>query len=582
MRLSGQRALLIAGTALITVIAWALMMYAPMPHGLASPHAGIQELAAEGNCQRCHSAAGLSSGCLSCHTEIEEQLDKQRGYHAFLLKGKEVTCNGCHAEHAGPEFQLVSHRSWGAQVFRAFRHPHVEYTLEGKHSMLECEKCHEAKREGNFSLPGFATRPRMTSFLGLSQDCRACHEDRHSPDLTPICSTCHGQEAFKPTAKFDHAQHFPLIGGHEGRECKGCHVLPEPKTPARDFPFPFEKVRGTQCEQCHPKPHFAEGIERCEDCHHAPDPHWSLALKNVTTEKHAVTGFRLMGAHEKIECEKCHPRELPYIERYPSPATPGYLRTEDTCQGCHRDVHKGQFAERYQRCLDCHVRDHFLPSTIGQTAHAAHYELTGAHASVACTGCHKPDEGLGARKFAGTSKACKDCHAYPHGEQFRKEIAEGDCTVCHNPHTESFQIRPWDHREKTGYPLLGAHANALCNDCHIQWPDASGNQVRMYRDTNQECGTCHRDVHRGQFDKDGQTTCSTCHQSFESWGVLVFNHNTMSRFPLEGAHFHATCSRCHLPVRLPDGTSLIQYKPLGTECSSCHDIVPGSPTTPRR
>src|SRR4029453_10606838 len=112
-------------------------------------------------------------------------------------------------------------------------------------------------------------------------------------------------------------------------------------------------------------------------------------IQNVSADKHAQVGFRLLGAHSQVECAKCHPREIPFAERYRDVLEPGNLRTEDTCQGCHRDVHNGQFQRHFTQCLDCHDRDHFLPSTYGHATHAEHYPLTGAHAAVACIACHK-------------------------------------------------------------------------------------------------------------------------------------------------------------------------------------------------
>ena len=151
--------------------------------------------------------------------------------------------------------------------------------------------------------------------------------------------------------------------------------------------------------------------------------------------------------------------------------------------------------------------------------------------------------------------------------------------MCHHATTDSFQIRPFDHAKRTGYALLGGHADAGCNDCHVEMPEGSGTKVRKYRGNPQECGACHRDVHHGQLQQDGRSVCGSCHVSFYSWKTLEFNHNTMSRFPLEGAHALAACTRCHKPVKLPDESEIVQYKPLGVECRDCHEIAPGTTST---
>lgn len=576
-----QKVLLVVGILAMTMVGWMLMLWSPMPHGLAAPHMRVEELAAQGNCVRCHSDDGLVAGCLSCHNEIRQQLDSKDGYHAHLLAGREITCDGCHSEHAGQDFRLVSERSWGAQVPKLFQHPHTKFALEGRHGRLSCEECHEDMRESKLTLAGFPATPRPTTFLGLTQDCRACHSDIHTAGLTPECGSCHGQESFNPPVHFDHGLHFPLIGGHRSLACNGCHILPvagsQSLTSAkpRELPFPFNEVRGKLCVHCHEKPHHADGLTACEDCHQPELTHWSLAAEHVGPSQHAFTGFRLLGAHEQVDCEKCHPRELSFRERYRDPTAAGYLRTEDTCEGCHADVHMGQFLGTEKKCLGCHERHSFRPSRIGQEAHATHYPLLGAHAGVPCTGCHLEDQALGARKFVGTSTACKACHEYPHGAQFAAEIADADCTVCHSASTEMFQIRPFDHARITGYPLLFAHGQALCNDCHVESPEGpDGKLVRQYRGRDTECGSCHKDVHRGQFRPEDGKPCSVCHKSFEAWTINAFSHNTMSRFHLEGAHAEAKCSRCHPRVHLPDGGEVIQYKPISVNCQDCHDIVP--------
>ncbi len=104
-----------------------------------------------------------------------------------------------------------------------------------------------------------------------------------------------------------------------------------------------------------------------------------------------------------------------------------------------------------------------------------------------------------------------------------------------------------------------------------------------YRQAANECGySDHRDlyrdakrfglldVHRQQLVDYGK--CDSCHTSFSNWKDLEFDHNTQSRFSLEGAHATVACSRCHLPMKVADGSEVVQYKPLGRECVDCHEI----------
>jgi hypothetical protein len=299
----------------------------------------------------------------------------------------------------------------------------------------------------------------------------------------------------------------------------------------------------------------------------------------VTTGVHAATGFRLAAPHDAVACEKCHAAQLPFGGKYPDPSSPGYARREETCEGCHADVHAGQFLVKHPRCLDCHEAVRFKPARFGMAEHAPVYPLDGAHAAVPCSSCHKPRAGSTVTAFAGTARECKACHADPHGGQFAAELAMGDCTACHEARAVTFAIRPYDHTKRTGYALTGAHAKADCAACHraasatpaIVAAPAAAISAR-YRNTPKECSSCHRDVHRGQFREGGRVACDRCHVSTTEWKTIQFDHDRQSRFALDKTHAKVACAGCHPTVRLlgPDGGALVQYKPLGTKCEDCH------------
>ncbi len=573
--LLNPRTPLIIGTVLIFLLGALVTVNAPMPNQLSATHGSIEGMSTLASCSNCHDESGVGKACLNCHTEIASQLNEKSGYHHFLLGGKEVSCAGCHGEHFGTDFPLVSKLSWGAQSSQAFKHPHVQFDLTGKHARLECQECHVAQRDDTFSLPSFPNFPRKRSFLGLNQDCISCHEDIHSDGLSSECSSCHGQEVFRPTTEFQHDTHFPLKGGHEQLPCSDCHVLPHPDTPKKPMPFPFDKVQGTTCVECHNSPHHAPFTDDCSSCHDGTHPQWRQAITRMTTEKHAATGFPLTHPHDRVSCDRCHPSDLPFSERHPDPTSPGYQRRPDMCRGCHEDVHRGQFSDRYGRCLDCHDSHSFLPTLFSHDDHAKVYELTGSHAATACVACHTSNLQTHTRQFVGTTRECKLCHKNPHGDQFHDTLVEGDCDACHGSVADTFSIRPFDHDRRTSYPLKGAHAKAECNDCHVEiltpLHDTSA-LVRRYKKTPTECSSCHKDAHYGQFTESGQENCSRCHASTESWKETIFDHNTQARFSLEGVHAKVECSRCHMEVALPNGGAVVQYKPIGRVCGDCHEI----------
>lgn len=607
--LQNPRAPLYFGTIMILGFAAYLAWYYPTPGDLSQAHAQLEHLSVLKGCTECHSSTGLADGCLGCHEEIGSQLKSGKGLHHHLLSGKKIECSRCHQEHNGLHFGLTGPSAWEGKNQQDFQHPHVAFRLVGAHSELLCSDCHKVKGRKPFALSKFPAIWRAHTFLGLRQDCIDCHEDIHAGGFSPACDECHGQNVFRPATSFDHGKFYPLEGGHARVACEGCHILPEPTVPLSLSPgaevpssvpaaavvspfvpsrgaaqkapdgkpfLPFDRVRGTFCINCHKTPHREGWSNDCEVCHPKDASPWGVGTKGVTRDVHAVTGFRLEAPHDNVECAKCHPPGVAFEKRYPDPQTTGYLRGEDNCQGCHHDVHGGQFIGKYPKCLDCHERHRFLPAHFGLQEHGV-FPLTGAHAAVECRLCHKVEEGSSARKFAGVERVCKACHENPHGGQFSKELLAGDCDSCHKKSAETFLIQPFDHAVLAHFELTGAHAKASCKDCHHELelkPEGDATAlVRVYRGTDTKCSACHSDPHRGQFAKDGQTLCESCHSSSSAWKEVSFDHQTQSRFPLDGAHSKVKCEGCHPTRKLPDGKTIVQYKPLGAECEDCHAFV---------
>ena len=563
---------LVVGITFVALLMSLLYEHSPMPGDLSHAHASVLGQSALGECESCHHEEGLTTGCLTCHGEISSQLAKQSGYHGTLPDEKSQSCASCHTEHYGHEFALINERSWGAQVEQAFRHPHVKFDLTDSHSSLPCADCHQDKLPAEFSLPAFPETPRHQTFLGLSQSCNSCHQDPHAGGLVSECSDCHTQDAFHSREQFDHADLFPLAGGHDGLACSSCHNIPTHASVAlSEYPYPFDHLRGETCADCHESPHRSQFTESCDACHAVDEPLWSNAATHMTAVRHEQAGFPLTDPHDNVDCSQCHEPSQPFTKRHPDPSLATYQRKPDTCQGCHTDVHQGQFDARHQSCLDCHDSHFFSPTTLTHAAHAKRFPLTGAHTATPCGECHTPHRETDVRAYADIPSDCKSCHSDPHAGQFSQEIESGDCISCHLDTAETFRIRPFDHVAETGFALLGAHARTDCVGCHIEVIfDQSPSPVlaRRFTNTPQDCASCHTDVHRGQFvDYDG---CDSCHKSADQWKGVEFDHNTQSRFPLEGGHENVPCNGCHLPVELSDGTSLVKFKPLGRECGDCH------------
>ena len=135
----------------------------------------------------------------------------------------------------------------------------------------------------------------------------------------------------------------------------------------------------------------------------------------------------------------------------------------------------------------------------------------------------------------------------PHGD------LAGDCSTCHTPEGWS-PLRsplPFDH-QGTGFPLVAAHAQAGCRDCH---------RSLVFNQVPTACADCHRDAHRGEMGPE----CDTCHTP-ESWTNRLesFRLHSRTRFPLLGAHAGLDCESCH---RTPQPR---EFTGLNPECAGCH------------
>jgi len=503
--------MLLFGIAAIGGLAVYLMLFQGSPGPLAAPHAEAIHGTSIRSCRQCHTEQGLTAGCLHCHVKIAAQLDHTAGYHAYLLKGKPVTCEQCHPDHNGSDFKLVGRVAWKGLNRENFSHPHVDFTLIGSHAGLACEKCH--------------IENHPPTFLGLEQICASCHEDVHgSGEATRSCSKCHDQNQFKPAAFFNHDEYFLLEGTHATAGCVDCH---------RQIEAGFGPVKGKACSDCHESPHRFEATPQrdCQTCHFAADGNWALGQRGIDPPLHATFGFPLEPPHADRACESCHNPDLPYVDRFPNPEQPDYLRRPNQCQGCHTDPHAGRFIEKHSACNDCHRQDGFIPSLIGLGEHSQVYPLTGAHQAVACSQCHKLDASK-VRQFTSTPTACKDCHADPHEGKFKDS-----CTACHLPDSSTFKIKNYPHQSRL------------------------------------TCSICHSDVHRGQFLRGGTTDCERCHGSTERWSAENFVHDRDARFVLAGTHAKVACAGCHSPAPQPDGKPVVQYQPLTTRCEDCHGFI---------
>jgi hypothetical protein len=603
------------------------------PGPLSKAHASLTGTT---QCNSCHlfGASSPTFKCLECHKEIADDLANKHGYH-FQMRmqnpnGKD--CVRCHLEHNGENFNLIH---WEPSQ-KKFDHKLTGYTLEGKHASLDCQKCHTPAHMLP-SLKGLIKyKDPSKSFFGQATTCTPCHTDPHKGQLGNECTKCHNVEDWKAAKEFDHSKtRYPLTGLHTKVACEKCHKPDVPGGPARYRDMKFAacsdchldphrgefkkscdschttsgwknilpgngfdhsktkyplvgKHQQVACTACHLKADFKKELPfaNCKDCH-TPDPHkgqfdprpkqgecaechtvdgWKPSLFGV--KEHDTSKYPLRGQHIKVECAKCH---------IPAGKDTIYKVKFASCTDCHKDPHDKQFAAApyNNRCEDCHTVADWHRTTYSIAKHrSSRFPLSGAHAAVPCSDCHKA--GLGGRTdkilpFRFDDRTCTACHKDPHKGEFNKEMsrkrANGTtfgCEACHDVKSWA-DINGFDH-SKTKFPLVGAHRTVKCGDCHKPTTDYES----RFKGTPQQCEACHRDAHDGQFvARDTKTHCADCHNT-SRWVPSTFDHDTKTHLPLTGGHANVPCTKCHIRTRMFEGKEIVIYKNTPNKCVDCH------------
>ncbi len=338
-------------------------------------------------CERCHdrgssTAPSRGSACVSCHAPVHEA-------------GFGRSCAQC---HRGIRW-LGLPRQIGLDS-----HPRTPFPLRGAHQEVRCDDCHDPRK------------PARQRFRELAFDrCNKCHEDRHSGEFAARdggeCGACHGEDGFRPTTfgiEAHASTQFALVGRHQATPCGGCHAGERPRLAFR--------VQRQRCADCHENPHgeqFAREMRAggCASCHTALD--WRQPNIDHST-------WPLTGAHQAAPCNACH---SPTAADRTNGRGASYRGVPRRCEGCHDDVHAGQFrlSDPVKGCDACHGTAQFR---IRRFDHAPRtgYALEGRHERLECAKCHAPAElrnGAQAIRYRLGYQACADCHANPHRERQR-------------------------------------------------------------------------------------------------------------------------------------------------------------------
>lgn len=273
-------------------------------------HKDIHEGKFGNDCQKCHNTNSFKSvntssfdhnktnfplvgkhnevSCTDCHgnnlsskPKHEKCIDCHKDFHngEFNINNQITDCSSCH--------NLVGFRP---STFTIERHK-ISFPLIGSHLAIPCQSCHYKNSEWHFKK--------------LEKNCIDCHENIHGEELTNDflpnndCSSCHTIESWQKISFSHDKTNFPLLGKHLNVTCAECHYK-ENDNNFKEFKF---VSLTNDCIQCHDDIHYGQfsenNINNCFECH---------SFNNWFPDKfnHSNTKFKLTGAHQSLECNKCH------------------------------------------------------------------------------------------------------------------------------------------------------------------------------------------------------------------------------------------------------------------------------------
>lgn len=210
-------------------------------------------------------------------------------------------------------------------------------------------------------------------------------------------------------------------------------------------------------------------------------------------------------------------------------------------------------------CAACHTAQSWdIPTSFwtseaeeGSTPRFDHgdtrFALDGQHAFTDCRFCHE------SLVFSEANSECISCHVDIH-----EQTVGTDCARCHT-------IENWliddvaDIHLQNGFPLLGSHATASCDECHV-----SSSDLQFPRIGN-DCFSCHQADYQTSTNPDHVAAgysieCLDCHEvNANDWSSANILHDF---FPLVQGHDIADCQACHTTGNFSD--------PVPTDCIACH------------
>jgi hypothetical protein len=256
---------------------------------------------------------------------------------------------------------------------------------------------------------------------------------------------------------------------------------------------------------------------------------------------HSKTGFNLVGAHSKVNCENCHVKGV-------------FKGTPKECSGCHvqggrvmATSKSSQHVASDEKCEACHKVTGWLPASFN------HDKVTPG----SCSTCHNNTKQTGKPgKHIQSGDQCDKCHKTTawipaNGFDHSPESLKGQqCASCH------------DGKQATGKAPSHVPTSAACDTCHFNKGVTFKGAKQNHTGITSGCSNCHNNVTtKGKSNSHvpTQLSCETCHKSTTTFTGANYTH----------ASSDTNCSNCH------NGTVakgvMSGHVPLGgAQCSACH------------
>jgi len=366
-------------------------------------------------------------------------------------------------------------------------------------------------------------------------------------DLDKNCEICHAPQNNTWIANlFNHNEtNFALLGMHAEADCAACHSGPAPTASRR-------------CESCHigdyntslEPAHLEQGYPTdCRDCHDSFT--WNSNFNHDNE-------YILREAHLELMCNECH------MDRV-------FDDTPQACGTCHLPAWEASEnpphddAEFDRVCENCHGENDWVPSNWDHNTETE-YLLDGEHLKASCESCHE------IIPYSDQPTECYACHQADYEATLEpNHITIGlptTCEVCHT--TTDWTSDGIDHNQ-TQFPLQGAHAELLCETCHVDGYDlpiiCEGCHLPDYEGTNTGQSPDHQQY---GFTQD----CLQCHDQV-AWIPSSFDHDpNITGYPLEGSHqdlLPNDCFACHEDA---------QWSGISSDCEDCHQSAYSNTTEP--